>query len=201
MRLGVELAKDPELAMLWANELTEGPGRAAIIQQTARMMVGTDPAAALALNEQLPEGDRKQFFDSLFGDWALKDTEAALQWADKFPDPTDRDAMLQAIRASAPVGIGAQLQIKDGYPSVNGLMAGSPAQLGGQLQPGDRIIALAQGDNAFMNMQNVALADVVQMIRGAPGTALQLQILAADAPPNAPPRTITIYRDQIKFRN
>jgi hypothetical protein len=38
------------------------------------------------------------------------------------------------------------------------------------------------------------------MIRGAPNTMLQLQVVSADAADNAIPRTITIFRDQIKFK-
>jgi hypothetical protein len=198
--LGVELAKDAELAMLWANELTEGAGRAAILQQIARLMVATDPASALAVSEQLPESDRRQFFDALFADWASKDTSTALQWAEQFPDAADREAIIQAIRTSAPVGIGAALRMQDGYAVINELVPGTPAALDGQLRPGDRIVALAQGNNQFMDAQGVPLAEIVQMVRGAPGTLLQLQVLPADAPPNSMPRTVSIIRDQIKFK-
>jgi len=91
---------------------------------------------------------------------------------------------LAAIRTVAPVGIGAALAIKDGYPVINQLIPGTPAQLSGQLQPGDSdFVALAQGDNSFVDMHSVALSDVVNMVRGTPGTSIQLQVLPADAPP------------------
>jgi C-terminal processing protease CtpA/Prc len=61
-------------------------------------------------------------------------------------------------------------------------------------------VALAQGDNAFVDTHNVSLGDVVQMIRGAPGTLVQLQVLPVDAAADSPPRTVTIWRDQLKFR-
>ena len=197
--LGMELAKNPELAVLWANELTEGEGRAAILQQTAIAMVGSDPVAAFALSEQLPEGDRRKFFDSVFAGWAEEDTSAAMQRAEQLPDP-DRDAAIRAIRTVAPVGIGAALSIKDGYPVINGLIPGTPAELSGQLHVGDRVLGLAQGDNSFVDTHSVPLADVVQMIRGAPNTLVQLQVLPADAPPNSAPRTVSITRDQLKFK-
>jgi len=197
--LGMELAKNPELALLWANELTEGAGRTAVLQQTAIAMLGSNPAGAFALSEQLPEDDRRKFVDSVFAGWAEEDTGAAMQWAEQLPDP-DRDAAIQAIRTVAPVGIGAALSIKDGYPVINGLVPGTPAELSRQLHIGDRIVALAQGDNSFVNAQGVPLADVVQMIRGAPNTMVQLQVLPADAPPNSAPRTVSITRDQLKFK-
>src|SRR5439155_15445313 len=39
--LGLELAQNPELALLWANDLTEGPGRAALLAQTAITLLGS----------------------------------------------------------------------------------------------------------------------------------------------------------------
>jgi C-terminal processing protease CtpA/Prc len=51
-----------------------------------------------------------------------------------------------------------------------------------------------------VDVQNLPLANVVDMIRGAAGTPVQLQVVAADAPPNSLPRIVTIYRDQIKFK-
>jgi hypothetical protein len=198
--LGCELAKDPELAILWANELTEGGGRVELLQAVAREMVRNDPSSAFALNEQVPETDRRKFYEALLANWASFDTDAALKWGEQFSDPADREAVVQAIRIAAPVGIGAELRTQDGYPIINGLVPGSPAQLNGQLHPGDRIVGIAQGNSPFINAQDMDLTKVVEQIRGAPGTLLQLQVLPPNAPPNSPPRTITIIRDQIKFK-
>ena len=198
--LGIELASNPELALTWANELTQGFGRQGLLTQTAITMAGSDPAAAFALAQQLPEEQQRQFFDSVFAGWAAKDTEAALQWADQISDPAEHDAAVQAIRTAAPVGIGTALTVQDGYAVVHQLLPGTPAELSGQLHLGDRILALAQGDNSFMDVHGVPLAQLVEMIRGAPGSTLQLQVLSADAPADSAPRTISIVRDQIKFK-
>jgi len=136
----------------------------------------------------------------VFVNWAQQDTDAALQYAGQLPDPTERDAAMKAIQSVAPVGIGAELRVEDGVAVINRLMPGAPAELGGQLQPGDRIVAVAQGNNSFVDARGMALADVVQAIRGAPGTLLQLQVLSADAPPDATPRTVAIFRGQIKYK-
>jgi len=198
--LGVELAHNPELAVAWADELTEGESRAVVLEHAALAMLGTDPAGALALSEHLDPGDRSQFSDSVFAGWAQQDTDAALQYAEQLPDPTERDAALKAIQNVAPVGIGAELRTQDGYPVINRLLPGTPADLGGQLHPGDRIIAVAQGNNSFVDASGLALQDLVQAIRGAPGTLLQLQVLPADAPPDSSPRTVAVVRGQIKFK-
>lgn len=196
----MELVKNPKLAILWANEMTVGPGRAALIQQTAIAMTDSDPAAAFALSEQLTDKDRSNFFNAVFGGWAEKDTAAALKWAEQLDDPAQRDAAIQAIRSVAPVGIGTAIGIKDGYAVVNQVLPGTPAELSGQLHPGDRILALAQGDNSFVDAHGMALKDLVDMVRGAPGTVLQLQVLPADAPPGSQPQVVSITRDQIKFK-
>jgi len=198
--LGMELVGSPDLAVLWANELTDGPGRVALLQQTATTMTDSDPGAALALSEQVPQSDRQGFNEAVFTDWAGKDTEAALQWAGRIPDSTEQNVAIQAIRSVAPVGIGAALRMQDGYPVINQLLPGTPAEISGQIRPGDRILALAQGDNAFVAVQDIPLQDVAQMVRGAPGTVLHLQLQAADAAPGSQPRIVSITRDQIKFK-
>jgi hypothetical protein len=198
--LGMELSTNPDLALLWANEMTEGQARAALLQHAATALLDSDPAAAFKLSEQLGPGDRRQFFNSLFANWAQKDTAAALQWAEQLPDAAERDAAIGAIRNVAPVGIGAELTTQNGYAVITRLLPGTPAELGGQLRPGDRIIAVAQGDYAFVDARGLALKDLVAVMRGLPGTLLQLQVLSADAPPDSPPRTVSIVRDQIKFK-
>jgi hypothetical protein len=198
--LGIELGKYPELAVLWANELTEGPGRVDVLQQAARFMVGSDPNAAFALAQQLPDADRRSFSDALFANWAGRDTAAAMKWAGQLPDPAERDAAILAIRSVAPVGIGTALTIQGGYPIIKDLVPGTPAERSGQLHVGDRIVALAQGDNVFVDLRDLPLTDIVQTIRGAPNTLVQLQIVSADAAPNSAPRTVAVMRDQIQFK-
>jgi hypothetical protein len=198
--LGIELAGNPELAVAWANELTEGAGRRAVLRETAIRMVSSDPSAAFALSEQLPLEERRNFIGSLFAGWGAVDTDAAFKWAGQMPDPVARDEAVQAIRTTAPVGIGTALGMVDGYPVINELIPGAPAALSGQIHPGDRIVALAQGDNSFIDAHNLPLEKIVEMIRGAPNTVLQIQVLAADAPQSSAPRTVAILRDQIKFK-
>jgi len=198
--LAIELANKPDLAILWADELAVGTARVAVYENAAVTMLNTDPAAALALNEKLPELQRRNFLDAVYSTWASADTDAALKWVEQMSDPAEKDAALAAIRTAAPVGIGAVLNMVDGYAVVNGLVSESPAQLSGQLHPGDRIVALAQGDNSFVDAHSLPLEKIVQMVRGAPNTLLQLQVLPADAQPGAAPTTVALYRNQVKFK-
>jgi hypothetical protein len=198
--LGLELAQNPQMAVLWANELTEGQGRAVVLGRAALAMLGTDPSGAFALSEHLAAGDRAQFFESVFAGWGTKDTDAALGYAEQLPDPAERDNALKSIRSVAPVGIGAELRLQDGLAVINRLLPGTPAELGGQLRAGDRILAVAQGTSPFVDARDMPLANLVQMIRGEPGSVLQLQVLPADAPPDSSPRTVAVVRGQIKFK-
>jgi hypothetical protein len=194
--LSVELAHNPELAILWANELTEGENRRLVLKQAALAMVDSDPAGAIAYAQRLWASDRT-LFNSIFTGWAEKDTDAALRNAEQLSDPSQRDAALNAIRG---VGIGAELSMREGFPVINRLLPGMPAELSGQLHPGDCIIGVAQGNKSFVETQGMALSDLVQAIRGAPGTLLQLRVVPADAPPDSLPRTVAIVRGQIKFK-
>ena len=198
--LGIELANNPELAVLWANELTEGEARAAILRRTALNLLSSDPTAAFALGDQLPAEQQRKFLDTVFAGWGASDTDAALSAADQIQDPAERDAAIAAIRTMAPVGIGAALSIQNGYAVVNQLIPGTPAELSGQIHPGDRIVALAQGDGSFVDARGLPLKDIVDMVRGAPNSTLQLRLLGADAGPETPPRTVSILRDQLKFK-
>jgi hypothetical protein len=198
--LGLELASDPDLALQWAQELTGGAGRQAVITQAATALLSSDPARAFSLSDAIPEEGRETFLKDLYARWGSIDTDAALTWAGQLPAAADRAAAAAAIRTSAPVGIGAAIMMQDGYPAIGGLVKGGPAELSGQLHQGDRILALAQGDSAFIDARDIKLAEIVKMIRGDAGTTLQLQVLASDAPAGAAPRTVSITRDQVKFK-
>ncbi len=139
--------------------------------------------------------------DAVFAAWAQHDTEAALQWVEQhLSDPGERDMALDAIRKVAPVGIGAEIAQQDGYAVINRLIPDSPAELSGQLHSADRIVAVAQGDSAFLDTRQLPLSELVQAIRGAPGTLIRLQVLPAAAPPDSPPATVTLFREQIKHK-
>jgi hypothetical protein len=198
--LGMELARYPELAQSWADELTDAAGRVAVMAAAGSAMVSTNAAAAFALGDQIPENNRRKFLDAIFAGWASQDTEAALRWVDQVADPAERDADLAAIRASAPVGIGTQLSMQDGVPVINQLLPGAAAELSGQLHQGDRIVAVAEGYGSFVETRGMTLQDIVQMLRGAAGTFLQLQVLSADSPADSLRRTVPITRSQIKFK-
>ncbi len=74
-------------------------------------------------------------------------------------------------------GIGAVLRWEDGYTVVNSIVPGGAAARHGKLKADDRIISVAQGEEAFESVIDMRLNDVVQLIRGKRGTKVGLQIL------------------------
>lgn len=78
-------------------------------------------------------------------------------------------------------GIGAQLRDEDGYATVGGLMPGGSAIKDGKLAPGDRILAVAQGQNGpWKDVVGLPLPDVVKLIRGPVGTVVRLHVRPKD---------------------
>jgi len=97
-------------------------------------------------------------------------------------------------------GIGASLQLEDDYVTVINIIPGGPAQLDGQLKPGDRIIAVGQGvSGEFEDVIGWRLDDVVQLIRGPGGTVVRLQVLPAGAVPGTPEQIVPLVRDKVKL--
>ena len=96
------------------------------------------------------------------------------------------------------VGIGAVLTQKDDYTVIRELVPGGPAQLSQQLQPGDRIVGVAQGKNgAIADILGWRLDDTVAQIRGEPDTVVLLDILPVDAGPDGQHKLVPLTRKKI----
>ena len=96
-------------------------------------------------------------------------------------------------------GIGASLQIDDDYVMVVNIIPGGPAAIDGELQPKDRITAVAQGDSELVDVIGWRLDDVVQLIRGPAESVVRLQIMPEGALPGTPEKIINLTRNQVKL--
>ncbi|TFW09971.1 tail-specific protease [Oxalobacteraceae bacterium OM1] len=95
-------------------------------------------------------------------------------------------------------GIGAVLQEKDEYTTIRELTPGGPASTSGKLNVGDRITAVGQGkDGAMTDVVGWRLDEVVQLIRGAKGSVVRLDVLPGEAGPDAKHKQIQLVRDKI----
>lgn len=96
-------------------------------------------------------------------------------------------------------GIGAVLQSEDEYTKVVRLVHAGPADKQGELQPSDRIVAVAQGDNDFEDVIGLRLDEVVKLIRGEKGTVVRLEVIPVSAKTDDEHRVIEIVRDTVKL--
>jgi carboxyl-terminal processing protease len=74
-------------------------------------------------------------------------------------------------------GIGVALSSKDGYSVVERIIPGGATDKANALEPGDKIIAVAQEDEEPVDIIDMSLRDVVSIIRGKRGTKVQLTVL------------------------
>ena len=97
-------------------------------------------------------------------------------------------------------GIGARLQWDDGFTKLIELVPGGPAIRSKKLKPGDRIIAVAQGeDGEPVDVVEMELDKVVDKIRGEKGTLVRLTIIPVDAADDSETREVRLIRDKIKL--
>jgi carboxyl-terminal processing protease len=97
-------------------------------------------------------------------------------------------------------GIGALLQSEDGYCKVKELKPG-PAMRSNQIKPGDRIVAVAQGDAEPVDVVDMKLSKVVDMIRGPKDTKVRLTLIPVDASDPSRRVNVALVRDEIKLED
>jgi carboxyl-terminal processing protease len=98
-------------------------------------------------------------------------------------------------------GIGATLQSDDGYCKIFDLVPGGPAARSGLLKPGDRIVAVAQGNQKPVDIVDMPLSDAVKLIRGPKGTQVNLTLIPASATDESARKTISLVRDEVKLED
>ncbi|MBI2195141.1 MAG: carboxy terminal-processing peptidase [Planctomycetes bacterium] len=98
-------------------------------------------------------------------------------------------------------GIGAALSSQDGYTKVVRIIPGSPADKGGELQPEDVILEVAQEAEEAVNVVDMDLDEVVKLIRGKKGTTVKLTVRPAGATDDSVRKVIGITRDEIKLED
>ena len=92
-----------------------------------------------------------------------------------YPPEADEDFQIQMSLSLD--GIGVALSSKDGYSVVERIIPGGATDKSDALDPGDKIIAVAQDGKDPVDIIDMSLRDVVSMIRGERGTTVKLTIL------------------------
>jgi carboxyl-terminal processing protease len=98
-------------------------------------------------------------------------------------------------------GIGAELRSIEDYTVIHRVVTGGPADKSKQLKSKDRIVGVAQDDKEFEDVIGWRLDDVVELIKGAKGTTVRLQILSDESDDDANIKVVSIVRDIIKLED
>ncbi|MEN9959607.1 MAG: C-terminal processing peptidase [Bacteroidota bacterium] len=97
-------------------------------------------------------------------------------------------------------GIGATLRLEGDYVTIQDLVPGGPAFRSKQINPKDRIVGVAQGDEgAFVDVIGWFTDDAVKLIRGPKGTVVRLKILPGSGVTGSPTSEVRIVREKIKL--
>jgi len=97
-------------------------------------------------------------------------------------------------------GIGALLKSEGEYTEVAELVPGGPAAKEGELQPGDRIVGVAQGDKDMVSVVGWRLPDVVELIRGPKASVVRLKVQSGSSS-TARRHVISITRNEIVLKD
>lgn len=191
----------PEEARRWITTVGDARTRDSLLAGLLQAETRKNPASAAANFPSLAPADdsaRAQAAMRIASDWATKDTLAAMQWAESLPGEAERNAAQQGVHSAAPVGIGAMLtRGNDGRPVIGNLVPGGPASASGVVQAGDTLLAVSDGNGAWIDTRNLRTREVLSLVRGEPNTQVSLQVLS---PGSSAPRTVTLGRQQIIFR-
>ncbi|WP_282786771.1 carboxy terminal-processing peptidase [Flavobacterium croceum] len=92
-------------------------------------------------------------------------------------------------------GIGARLQKKNDITEISELISGGPAWRGKELEAGDKILKVAQGNAEPVDVVGMRIDDVVKKIKGPKGTEVRLTVKKNDGTV----RVISIIRDEVEI--
>jgi carboxyl-terminal processing protease len=96
------------------------------------------------------------------------------------------------------VGIGALLESKDDVAEIRGIVVGGPADKQGELQLGDQILSVAQGEKDFVDVKFMKLQKIVDMIRGDDGTTVRIKVSPANDRNTT--KLISIVRAEVELK-
>jgi carboxyl-terminal processing protease len=92
-------------------------------------------------------------------------------------------------------GIGAQLKQEGEYVKIEKIISGSASWRQGELEPGDAILMVAQGEEEAEDVVGMKIRNVVKLIRGKKGTEVRLTVRKLDGSR----QIIPIIRDVVEL--
>lgn len=110
--------------------------------------------------------------------------------------PDDKQKFDESMTGSME-GIGAQLRKKDQNTEITEVIPGGPAMKQGELENGDIILKVGQGDEEPADISGMRLEKVVKMIKGKKGTVVKLTVRKVDGTV----KVISITRDEFEIED
>src|SRR5690606_14341282 len=110
--------------------------------------------------------------------------------------PDDKQKFDESMTGSME-GIGAQLRKKDQNTEITEVIPGGPAMKQGELENGDIILKVGQGDEEPVDIAGMRLEKVVKMIKGKKGTVVKLTVRKVDGTV----KVISITRDEFEIED
>ncbi|HTH83073.1 MAG TPA: carboxy terminal-processing peptidase [Mucilaginibacter sp.] len=99
-------------------------------------------------------------------------------------------------------GIGATLETKNEYITIQSVVSGGPADKSHQVFTGDRIVAVAQGkEGEFQDIIGWRIDNAIKLIRGTKGTLVKLKILPQGKTVSDQPKIVEIVREKIVLKD
>ena len=177
----VNKPEDPDAAASKPARAPNDPPEVAVAKRYDRLL--------RSIHEQTKEDETKFFLNAL-----------ALSYDphSEYMSPSEMDNFQINMRLSL-IGIGAMLRSEDGYSKIIELIPGGPAAVEGELKIDDKITAVAQGNDPFVDTVDMKLDKVVEMIRGKKNTTVRLQVVSAGVTDNSKRKIIAIKRDEVKL--
>ena len=109
--------------------------------------------------------------------------------------PADEKERFDVSMSGKLEGIGARLQKKNDFTEITELISGGPAWKGKELEAGDIVLKVAQGENEAIDVVGMRLDDVVKKIKGPKGTEVRLTVKRTDGTI----KVISIIRDEVEI--
>ncbi len=135
---------------------------------------------------------RHKFSDDDKFNMFVNDITTAMDPHTEFFPPVDKRYFDEQMSGTF-FGIGAQLGYDDGNIKIASLVTGAPAWKSGDIQVGDVILKVAQGDQEPIDLTGYVVEDAVKLIRGTKGTEVKLTLKKSDGSI----KVVPLIRDKI----
>ena len=96
-------------------------------------------------------------------------------------------------------GIGVQIRMENGYPTIDRIFFGGPAARSGKLHIGDMIVGVAQGDGPFVNTVHTEMDKITEIVLGKNGSVVHLQLVSGNRKDPSKRRVVTLVRREVRL--